>query len=88
MTPFDQISVKDECHALSKPAVRGLPCDGGARWSTALRGSEVRAGCRGERQTQLHTVGLENTKGEDLISLPCAQPEHTSDLEVLRVRQE
>lgn len=25
--PFDQISVKDECHALFQPAVRGLPCD-------------------------------------------------------------
>lgn len=27
MIPFDQISVKDECHALFQPAVRGLPCD-------------------------------------------------------------
>jgi len=88
VTPFDQISVKDECHALSEPAVRGLPCDWRSTRSAAPRGSEVRAGCRGERQTQLRTVGLENTKGEDPISLPCAQPEHTSDLEVLRVRQE
>lgn len=56
----------------------GCPGRGGP-----ARGLEVR-----ERRPQLGTVGLENTKGEDLISLPCAQPEHTSDLEVLRVRQE
>ncbi len=90
MIPFDQISVKDECHALFQPAVRGLPCDSEGVYVCVCVSACVKEQahlyvyasvslcvlCMQAREGASSSWG-ENAEWEDLIPIPCAQFQYT-----------